>query len=60
MLDLLPPPALSFPRAPVRRELVVFTPDRPRVEQPLGVAPAWLFDYAAFVREQQDSYCQGN
>jgi hypothetical protein len=32
--------------------------ERPRPEPPSGPGPSWLLDYAAFLQEQQDNYCQ--
>jgi hypothetical protein len=43
---------------PLANELLGSSPVRPEPGQRSQEGTPWLFDYAAFLREQQDSYCQ--
>ena len=58
MPDLLTLPANLNPRPARTREVYAsgFVP--PRAEPASSDGPSWLSDYAVFLHEQEDHYCQ--
>jgi hypothetical protein len=60
MPDLLTPLTRLRPLLAPSHELPTGPRERPRTEPPSGPGPSWLLDYAAFLQEQRDNYCQAS
>jgi hypothetical protein len=60
MPDLMTLPANTGPRLANPREVFASAFVLPRAEQAPSDGPSWLFDYTAFLSEQQDHYCQAS